>query len=118
MIINSPTEADVTNNRVNITCVAQANPVPSNLTIYCDGLQLTSELFSTITEGEFGLLSIVMSTQEVDASNATGLQQCHCRVSTYNGQQIEQTIESIFLLSCKLCLCASNCTMLNVQFPI
>ena len=108
-MISSPTESDVADDRVNITCVAQANPVPSNLTIYCDGLQSTNELFSTITEGDFGLLSIVMSTQEVDASNATGLQQCHCRVSTYNGQQIEQTIDSIFLLSCKLYLHA--CTI-------
>ena len=104
-MVNSPTESDVTDNRVNITCVAMANPVPSNLTIYCDGLQSTSELFSSITEGDFGLLSIVMSTQEVDSTNATGLQQCHCRVSAYNGQQIEHKTESFTLLSCKLRFC-------------
>lgn len=99
--MDSPTESDIINSHVNVTCISQGNPTPT-VSMYCDDGLTTTQLPDVIVDGSFsGNLTSVTSTLKVAADNADGLKKCYCTVSAFNGSQIEMKNDSIYLLPSK-----------------
>ena len=92
-------ESDITNGQVTVTCKSQGHPVPQ-LSLYCDDLN-TTILSKNVTFGMVGSLSAIETSLQAPVSDITGLQECHCIASSFNGNIYEAINSSIALLGCK-----------------
>lgn len=93
-------EPAINDDDVTVTCMVMGNPLPSSITLTCDKLD-TSSSTTSVNEGSLETLSVSMASITVNISSATGLQECTCEVSSFNGQMTVITNDSIILLACK-----------------
>ncbi len=96
--LSTPSENEIANEQLNLTCSAVGNPVPS-INVYCDNITILSFDDPIFTEPEqFGSLPINSQTVSVIASDADGISQCHCNATAYDGTDIETKTVSAQIL--------------------
>ena len=77
--------------------MSHGNPIP-DISINCDDIETKNYPFE-IQEGEFGELSSTIASLQVTASQANGLKPCYCIVSVFDGEEVIEKNDSIFLLA-------------------
>ena len=84
--LSVPSEDEIVNDQLSITCVAYGNPVPS-ISVYCDNITITSFDDAIYNQAEeFGSLPNTSQTAYMVASEVNGINQCHCDGSAYDGE--------------------------------
>ena len=86
------------NGQLDVTCVAFGNPVP-DITVYCDNIMIASSDDKNYKDSEsFGSSPNVSQTVQLVASEADGINQCHCNASSFNGESDDIVTASAVIL--------------------